>query len=180
MLKTVQVCFAPESKVCRGCYTAHFCSKVCLRQDWEVHKQLCSIIREEFQEVTLEWDPVKDPTMLCVDVVTGKIKIHTKASEINEKKKHHILKVQKQFEEGINDIKAQMGKKPGFLATALAVYSQHHEIYGYISPKSPLYARLKRSIEDEGLLNYKIYIKSCERYGKLWVNPSRILQPRTW
>ena len=170
--------------MCRGCYTAHFCSKVCLRQDWEVHKQRCSIIREEFQEVRLEWPPSKGSMaegIASKHVVTGKIKIHTKASETSDKKKHHILKVQIQFDEEINDKYALlMGKAPGFLDTALTVYSQHHEIYGYISPKSPLYSRLKKSIEDEGLLNYKIYIKSCEREGKLWVNPSRILQPRTW
>ena len=169
--------------MCSRCYTAHFCSKLCLRKDWEVHKQLCSLIREEFQELHLEWPPSEDPTMACAiasrHVVTEKIKFHTKASETDDKKKHHILKVQKQFDEEINDIYL-MGKAPGFLDTALTVYSQHHEIYGYISPKSPLYLRLKKSIEDEGLLNYKIYIKSCEREGKLWVNPSRILQPRTW
>ena len=77
-----------------------------------------------------------------------------------------------------------LGKELDFLETALTVYSEHHEIYVYISPKSPLYARLKslfkRSIEEEGLMDYKIYIKSCQREGKLWVNPSRILQPRTW
>lgn len=183
--KTSQVCFAPESKVCSRCYTAHYCSKVCQRQDLEVHQHLCSVIREEFQEVRLEWPPKEDPAMdegiASKNVVTGKIKIHTKASETSDKKKHHILKVQKQFDEGINDTQALLsGKVPGFLDTALTVYSQHHEIYGYISPKSPLYSRLKMSIEDEGLLNYKIYIKSCEIEGKLWVNPSRILQPRTW
>ena len=169
--------------MCTRCYTAHFCSKLCLRKDWEVHKQLCSLIREEFQELRLEWPPSEDPTMVCAiasrHVVTGNIKTHTKASETEDKKKHHILKVQKPFDEEINDIWA-MGKAPGFLDTALTVYSQHEVIYGFISPKSPLYLRLKKSIEDEGLLNYKIYIKSCERGGKLWVNPSRILPPRTW
>ena len=171
--------------MCSRCYTAHYCSKVCQRQDREVHQHLCSVIREEFQELRLEWTPREDPAMIegiaSKNLVTGKIKIHTEASETSDKKKHHILKVQKQFDEGINAMQALLsGKAPGFLATALTVYSQHHEIYGYISPKSPLYSRLKMSIEDEGLLNYKIYIKSCEREGKLWVNPSRILQPRTW
>ena len=161
------------------CYTVHFCSKVCQRKDQEVHKQLCSEIWSEFQEVRLEWPPNEDP-IADKNLLTGKIKIHMKASETSDKKKHHILKVQKQFDEGINEIHASLGRAPSFFDTALTVYSQHHEIYGFISPKSPLYSRLKRSIEDEGLLNYKIYIKSCEREGKLWVNPSRILQPRTW
>ena len=115
--------------------------------------------------------------MAIKNVVTGKIKVHTKATETSDKKKHHILKVQKQFDEEMNDL---MGKPASFSDTALTVYSQHHEIYGYISPKNRLYSGLKKSIEDEGLMNYKIYIKSCERDGKLWINPSRILYPRTW
>ena len=171
-----KVCFAPESKVCSRCYAAHFCSKECQRKDREAHQHLCSRIREEFQEVRLEW-PTSGGPMAIKNVVTGKIKVHTKATETSDKKKHHILKVQKQFDEEMNDL---MGKPASFLDTALTVYSQHHEIYGYISPKSRLYSGLKKSIEDEGLMNYKIYIKSCERDGKLWINPSRILYPRTW
>ena len=77
-------------------------------------------------------------------------------------------------------MKVNMGKELGFQDTALSVYSQHQEIYGYISPKNPLYQRLKKSIEEEGLKKYKIYIKSCQREGKLWINPTRILHPRTW
>ena len=73
------------------------------------------------------------------------------------------MKVQKQFDEKINEIRVgMMGKKLGFLQTALTVCSQHEEIYDFIiSPKSPLDSSLRRSIEEEGLLNYKIYIQSC-------------------
>ena len=48
-----------------------------------------------------------------------------------------------------------MGEKLSFMDTALSVYSQHQEIYGFISPENPLYKRLKKSIEEEGLKKYK-------------------------
>ena len=175
------MCFAPDSKVCNGCYTAHYCSKACLRKDWEVHKQLCFQIREEFQEIHLDFPPL-GPGQIWEDrnFVTGKWKNHWNASESNGNKKHDILKIQKAFDEDYNQMQVDMGEKLDFLATALSVYSQHHEIYGYISPENPLYQRLKKSIEEEGLKKYKIYIKSCQREGKLWINPTRILHPRTW
>jgi len=176
-----KVCFAPDSKVCNRCYTAHYCSRVCQRKDQEVHKQLCSQIWSEFQAVCLDWPPLS-PSGVRMDrnFVTGKWKYHQKASESNGNKKHGILKIQKAFDDDWNQMKVEMGKELGFLDTALSVYSQHHEIYGYISPKNPLYQRLKKSIEEEGSKKYKIYIKSCQRDGKLWINSCRILHPRTW
>ena len=176
-----QVCFAPESKVCTRCYTAHYCSKACQQKDREVHKQLCSEIWSEFQEVCLDW-PHLSPDQIRANrnFVTGKWKYHWKVSESNGNKKHDILKIQKAFDEDCNKVKVEMGKELGFLDTALSVYSQHHEIHGYVSPKNPLYQRLKKSIEEKGSKKYKIYIKSCQRDGKLWINPCRILHPRTW
>ena len=114
-------------------------------------------------------------------LVTEKIKVHTEATETSKDKRHHILKVQKTFDEGFNELSTMLDwKRPNFLDTALTVYSQDQEIHGFISPKNPHYLALKRSIENEGLLHYKIYIRYCVREGKLWVNPSRILQPRIW
>ena len=89
----------------------------------------------------------------------------------------YILKVQKQFDEGMNE----MIGSTSFLTTALTVYSQHHNIYGYLSPKSPFYKRLKKSCELEGrTLNYKVYIQSYQREGRLMVNTQRIIYPRSW
>ena len=175
------MCFAPESKVCSICYTAHYCSKDCKQEDQEVHEKLCSQIWSEFEEVHLDF-PTLRPGQVCMNrhFVTGKWKYHLSASESNGNKKHDILKIQKAFNEDYNQMQVDMGKKLSFKDTALTVYSQHQEIYGYISPKNPLYQRLKKSIEEEGLKKYKIYIKSCQRDGKLWINPSRILHPRTW
>ena len=148
--------------MCTGCYTAHYCSKSCLRKDWEVHKQLCKEIREEFQEVHLDWDGIKIHTLK--NHITGKIRIHAKASETNPAKAHNILKVQSHEDK----------------RSWLTVYSQHDEIFGLINERNPMYSRLKTSIEEEGLFKYKIYINSCQRDGKLWINPNRILEPRTW
>ena len=38
----------------------------------------------------------------------------------------------------------------------------------------------RKSIEEEGVLRYKIYINSHQKNGKLMVNPNRILHPRSW
>ena len=173
-----KVCFAPNSKVCARCYTAHYCSRVCQRKDRDVHKQFCSEIWSEFQVVHLDFPPFQ--LLMDQNKVTGRVKFHLEASESNEDKNHNILKIQKDFNEDCNQMQVNMGKELSFQATALRVYSQHHEIYGFISPENPLYQRLKKSIEEEGLKKYKIYIKSCQREGKLWINPSRILHPRTW
>ena len=138
-----------------------------------MHKQLCKEIRKEFQEVHLDWDIGQITTM---NYITGKAKIHNQASETNPNKTHDILKVQRREDKYkyLADKAVVSAKEP------LCVYSQHHDIYGFINPENPLYSRLKSNIEEEGQLGYKIYIKSCQREGKLWVNPSRILQPRTW
>ena len=58
--------------MCRGCYTAYYCSKACQKKEREVqkhkhkevHKQLCTNIREEFQEVHLEWPSCIDPSVM--------------------------------------------------------------------------------------------------------------------
>ena len=140
-----------------------------------MHKQLCEEIEKEFQEVHLDWARGASQ-ITSINYITGKARIHNRASQTNPNKTHDILKVQRR-----EDKYKYLADKPVLEAKQpLSVYSQHHDIYGFINPKNPLYSRLKNNIEEEGQLGYKIYIKSCQREGKLWVNPSRILQPRTW
>ena len=106
-------------------------------------------------------------------LVTEKNKVHTEATETSKDKRHHILKVQKTFDEGFNELSTMLDwKGPNFLDTALTVYSQHQEIYGFISPKNPHYLALKRSIENEGLLRYKIYIR-CRLIARSYLSNQR-------
>ena len=205
-----KVCLSEKSKVCSGCYTAHYCSVKCSQEDWPVHENMCKKMGGEFRPLRLEWNPKKEGSIMNKkNRTTGKIKIHTKASQLSEVKHHNILKVQKQFDDSINkwfvdkfdamkttfeamgmtefsercnkDKPAKAGAPGfGFHSTALTVYSQHEDIIGFISPKSPLCATLKRSIEEGGVLSYKIYINSHQKDGKLMVNPCRILRPRSW
>jgi hypothetical protein len=35
-------------KICTGCRSAYYCSKKCQKRDWEKHKLICKIKREEF------------------------------------------------------------------------------------------------------------------------------------
>ena len=179
-----KVCFSAETQICSGCLTVHYCSDECVREDWAIHQRLCRELGHEFEVLTLEWPPKSElPEGMAFasrNIVTDKVRVHYKVQQLSEVKNHSILKVQKQFDEAVNEIVNEIVGAKGFLNTALTVYSQGEDIYGYIGPTNALYSRLKRSIEDEGTMNYKVYVNSYQKNGKLLVNPKRILHPRSW